>query len=212
MPEPDFTFTKPPTALSQASCHAHSCSNCEAWHRRQRMAQHFPRCPAPVGSSRCHSWSTLLVALCQKFATSFSWLHERHPSRCMRPHNMRGSSPPFQMRQQLWGWLRRGPRATCQGCSPMTDSEIHPLDKSSVQSSRETQSRPGDRESGACPQAPHVRDPHQLAPPGDVLHLTIDQLCCHLPLGHFPPSTKHFKPLANMSRETQRRTHSSHRS
>jgi hypothetical protein len=43
------------------------------------MAQHFPRCPAPVGSSRCHSFCPLEVSLCQKFATSFSLLHERHP-------------------------------------------------------------------------------------------------------------------------------------
>jgi len=94
----------------------------------------------------------------------------------------------------------------------MTDSEIHPLDKSSVQSSRETQSRPGDCESGACPKAHHVRDPHQLAPPVDFLHLTIYQLCCYLPLVHFPASTKHFKPLAKMSRETHRSTHASHHS
>ena len=84
----------------------------------------------------------------------------------------------------------------------MTDSGIHPLDKSGVQSSRETQSLQGDRESGACLKAHHVRDLHQLAPPVTFFHLTLYQLCCHLPLVHFPASTKHFKPLAKMSRQS----------
>ena len=56
----------------------------------------------------------------------------------------------------------------------MTDSEIHSLDKSSVQSSREPQSLQGELDSRSCPQAHHVRDPYQLAPPVDFLYLTID--------------------------------------
>ncbi len=53
----------------------------------------------------------------------------------MGSHKMIVSSPPLQMGQQVWGLLGCGPRATCQSCYPMTDRQIHPLDKSSVQSS-----------------------------------------------------------------------------
>ena len=165
------------------------------------MAQHFPRCPAPVGSSRCHSWGTLEVSPCQKFATSFSWLHERHPSRCMRPHNMIGSSPPFQMRQQPWGRLRRGPGAAGQRCHAMADGQIHPLNKSGVQPSREAQSHQGHLESGLCPQAHHVRDPNQLAPSVAFLHLAIDQTSLHLPPALVAPSTFHVSPPPKMGRQ-----------
>jgi hypothetical protein len=49
---------------------------------------------------------------------------------------------------------------------------------------------------------PHHRGhPHQLAPPGALVHLAINQLCCHLPLRHVPSSTNHLEPLSEMSRE-----------
>jgi hypothetical protein len=51
----------------------------------------------------------------------------------------------------------------------------------------------------------------KLASPVAFLHLARDQACRHVPLGHFPASTNHFKPLAKMGRETQRSTSSNHR-
>ena len=75
------------------------------------------------------------IALRQQSAPSLSWLHERHAQGVVRTHKMVGRSPPFQMGQQLWGLLGRGPRATGQRCYPMTDSQIHSLDKSGIQSS-----------------------------------------------------------------------------
>ena len=70
------------------------------------------------------------------------------------------SPPPFQMGQQLWGLLGRGPRATCQRGYPMTDAQIDPFNKSGVQPSREAHSLQGDREICLCPQAHHRRDPY----------------------------------------------------
>ena len=56
-------------------------------------------------------------------------------------------SPPFQMGQQLWGLLGSGPGAACQRRHAMSHRQIHPLDKSRVQPSREAQSLQGDLES-----------------------------------------------------------------
>ncbi len=76
----------------------------------------------------------------------------------MGTHKMIVSSPPLQMGQELWGGLRRGSGAACQSCHPMADGQIHPLNKSGVQPSREAQSRPRDLESRLCPKAHHMRD------------------------------------------------------
>ena len=74
-----FIFIKPPTAMSRGFFTFHPRSTFEAWHWRQGIRQHFRHCPPSVGSSRCHSWGTLPVTLRYQFATSLSWLHERHP-------------------------------------------------------------------------------------------------------------------------------------
>ena len=49
-------------------------------------------------------------------------------------------SPPFQMGQQLWSLLGRGPGAACQSRHAMADRQIHPLNESCVQPSREAHS------------------------------------------------------------------------
>ena len=110
-------------------------------------------------------------------------------------------SPPLQVGQQLWGGLRRGPGATRQRCHPMADGQIDPLDTSGVESTRETQSLQGDFESRLCPQAHHMRDSHQLAPPVAFFHLAIYQARRYLPLAYMPPSPNHLKPLAKMGCE-----------
>ena len=46
-------------------------------------------------------------------------------------------SPPLQMGQQVWRLLGRGPGAACQRGYSMADGQIHPLNKSRVQPSRE---------------------------------------------------------------------------
>jgi hypothetical protein len=61
--------------------------------------------------------------------------------------------------------------------------------------------RPRDLKSCACSQAHHMRDPHQLAPPGAFFHLPIDQASLHLPLACFPPKAPHLEPLSKMGRE-----------
>src|SRR5258708_27229012 len=113
-------------------------------------------------------------------------------------HKMIVGSRPVQMGQKLWGLLSRGPCATCQRCHPMTDGQIHPLDKSGVQPSREAHPLQGDFESGACPKSHYVSDPHQLAPTVAFFHLTVYHPRCYLPLAHFPPSANHLKPLSTI--------------
>jgi hypothetical protein len=83
----------------------------------------------------------------------------------------------------------------------VTYRQIHPLNKSGVQSSREAQSHQGHLESGLCPKAHHSCHTNQLAPSVAFLHLAIDQTCLHLPLMHFPPSATHLEPLTEVSRE-----------
>src|SRR6266436_2241608 len=111
------------------------------------------------------------------------------------------SSPPFQVGEELRSLLNCGPGAACQCCHSMTDSQWSPLDKSSVEPPREAQSLQGSLESYACSKTHHLRDPHQLAPPKDFLHLTIKQLCRHLPLICFPPTMIHLAPLSKMGRQ-----------
>src|SRR5215469_17422603 len=83
----------------------------------------------------------------------------------------------------------------------MTHREIHPFNKSSIESSCQTQSLQGGLQSGACSKAHHVRHTNQLAPLVAFLHLAVDQARCHLPLAHFPPSPLHLPPLTKVSRE-----------
>lgn len=83
----------------------------------------------------------------------------------------------------------------------MSDRQIDPLDKSGVQSSRETQSLQAGFESGLCSKAHHLCDSNQLAPSVAFLHLAVDQARCHLPLSCFPPLMTRLEPLAKMSRQ-----------
>jgi hypothetical protein len=76
---PAFTFTKPPTAISRGVYLLHSRSQFEAWHRRQRKTEHFPRGPATIGFPRCQSFRTLPVTLRCQLATPLSRLHECYP-------------------------------------------------------------------------------------------------------------------------------------
>ncbi len=46
-------------------------------------------------------------------------------------------SPPFQVGEQLWGLLSRGPSSTRQCCHSMSDRQIHPFNESRVQPTRE---------------------------------------------------------------------------
>src|SRR5258708_37451784 len=114
----------PPPVISGGVSALHSRSTCEVWPRWQGRTEHFPRCPSSVGTSRCHCGGTLEVSLRQELATSFSWLHECHSERCMGTHKVIVSPPPFQMGQELWSRLRRGPGAACQRGHPMTDGQI----------------------------------------------------------------------------------------
>ncbi len=120
----------------------------------------------------------------------------------MGAHKMLGSPPPFQMSQKVWGLLGRGPRATCQRSYPMTDAQIDPFNTSGVQPSREAHPRPRDREICLCPEAHHVRDSHQLTPPGALFHLAVDQTRRHLPtfaLSSLDDAPR--EPVSKMGRE-----------
>jgi hypothetical protein len=77
------------------------------------------------------------VALRQTFATSLAWLHERYSKGVVRSYEVIVGSPALQMGEQRWGLLRRCPGATSQCGYPMADGQIHPLDESGVQPSRE---------------------------------------------------------------------------
>lgn len=108
-------------------------------------------------------------------------------------------APPLEMSQELWGLLSCSPGATCQSCHPMSNGQIHPLNKSSVQPSREAQFLQSDLESSLCSKAHHVRDLYQLTPLVTFLDLAVDQTCRYLPSAGFSPLTPHFLPLSKMS-------------
>lgn len=83
----------------------------------------------------------------------------------------------------------------------MTDRQIHPFNKSRVQSSSEAHLLQSDLESSPCSKAHDVRHPHQLAPLVAFLHLAVEQSFCHLPPEYFPPSASHLEPVSKMGRE-----------
>ena len=86
----------------------------------------------------------------------------------------------------------------------MTDGQIHPLNESGVQSSREAQSLSAGFESVLCSKAHYRRDTNQLAPPIAFLHLAVDQASRHLPPANIAPATAEGEPLTKVSREPHR--------
>jgi len=107
---------------------------------------------------------------------------------------------------QVWGLLRRRPGSTSQRSYSMTDRQIHPLDESGVEPSRQAQFLQGSLKSGFCPQTHHVRHPNQLAPPVGFLHLPVNQARCHLPSARVMSSTTQREPLTKVSGESHRST------
>ncbi len=170
-------------------------------HLWQGAREHLACRPSSVRFSCCHRRRPLPVALCHQLAPSLARLYEPHPQRGMGAYKMIVGAPPLQMSQELWSLLGSGPGPSRERCHPVSDGQIHPLDERRVQPSRETQSLQGDGEICQCPQAHYRRDAHQLAPPVAFLHLTVDQLRCHLPLECFPSSATHLSPLSKMGRE-----------
>jgi hypothetical protein len=76
-------------------------------------------------------------ALRHQVAPSFSRLHERHPQQGMGTHEVILGTPPLEMGEQVWELLRSGPGTACQRCHSMTDGQVHPFNKGSIQPSRE---------------------------------------------------------------------------
>jgi hypothetical protein len=46
-------------------------------------------------------------------------------------------SPPFQVCEQVWGLLGRGPRTASERGNSLSDRQIHPFNKGSIEPSRE---------------------------------------------------------------------------
>ena len=88
--------------------------------------------PSPVGSAGCHSWRSLPVPLSQKFAPSFSRLHERLSQSCMGTHEMIVGAPPLQMGQQLRRLLSCRPGPACERGHAMSNCQIHPFNERRV--------------------------------------------------------------------------------
>src|SRR5437868_4562445 len=77
------------------------------------------------------------VRLCQTFATSLLRLYEPHTQCFVRTHKMVVSPPPLQMGQQVRRLLSRGPGAACESSHPMSDGQVHPLNESGIEPTRE---------------------------------------------------------------------------
>ncbi len=111
--------------------------------------------------------------------------------------------PPLEMSKQLWSLLGSGPGTSCERCHAMTDGQVYPFNKGSIQPSREAHPLQGSLESGLGPQAHHVGHPNQLASPVTFLHLAVDQARRHLPSAHIAPATTQREPLAKVGRESR---------
>ena len=107
-----------------------SLSSANPW---QGAREHFPCCPPLVRFPSCHRRRTLPIALRQTLATSFARFCKGHSQRLVRTYKVIVGTSPFQISQELWGLLSRGPGAACERCHDMTDRQIHPFNKSRVQ-------------------------------------------------------------------------------
>jgi hypothetical protein len=129
------------------------------------------------------------IALGHQLAPSFSRLRQCHSQCCMRAYEMVVGVPPLQMRQEVWRLLCGGPGTASERGYAMANGQIHALDESRVQPSRETQTLQGELKSLLGSQAHHVCDLYQLAPPVAFLHLAVDQTRRYLPSARVVPST-----------------------
>jgi hypothetical protein len=94
-------------------------------------------------------------------------------------------SPPFQVGQEVWGRLRRGPGSTSQRGYSMTDSQMHPFDKGRVEPSREAKSLQDDGESILGSQTHHVRHSHERGIAGSFSSLGHRSVLLPLATGVF---------------------------
>ena len=166
---PCFPFTKPPIAISRSVFSRTPRSHAQVWHWCKGLTQDFPCPPSSVGSASGHGWCPLEVSVGHPLATSFARLRKCHSQRFVRAYEMRVSSPPCEVSQQMWRLLDGGPGATRQCCHPRTHREMHPLDASGVQPSRQAEFLQGGLQSGLCPKAPHVRHTNQPGDPANML-------------------------------------------
>jgi hypothetical protein len=167
----------------------------------QGASEHLAHCPPSGGSAGCQSFGPSEVSWRCQVATSLSWRNQLHPKRGVRTHNMRASSPPLQMDQQLWSRLRLRPGTTSQRGSCMSHGQWSPFHERRVHPSPEASSLQGGGESVLGSKPHHRGHPHQLAPPRALFHLARDQARRHLPPQDFPTSTSHISPRPKMSRE-----------
>jgi hypothetical protein len=126
----DFAAPPVPQHCSEPGVAADSSS---ARDRRQRIPEHFSRRPSSGGSSCGHRWRPLSVPLRHPSTPSYSRLPKCFSERSMRTHKMIVCSPPLKLRQQVWGLLGGGPRATGERCYPMPDRQIYSLNERGVQ-------------------------------------------------------------------------------
>jgi hypothetical protein len=73
-----LSFDSAASAISRSPFPLQGLSPGRVWDRRQGRTEDFPRRPSSMGSSRCHGWSSLAIALRQTFAPSLSGLPEGH--------------------------------------------------------------------------------------------------------------------------------------
>lgn len=107
--------------------------------------------------------------------------------------------PPFEMEQELWCRLRRRPTAADQSGNTLSQGQVHAFNKGRIEPLAQPQPAEGGSQLLRCPTAHPLGYAHQSAPPIDLLDLTIDQPCCHLPVAC--PSSLSLHPFPKMGCE-----------
>ena len=117
----------------------------------------------------------------------------------MRPSEVIVRPPPFEMHQELWRELRCRPTAADQSGNTLSQGQVHAFDKRRIQPPAQAQLDEGGSQLPLCPTAHPMGYAHQSITPIDLLDLTIDQPCCHLPVACLSSLALH--PLSKMGCE-----------
>jgi hypothetical protein len=112
---------------------------------------------------------------------------------------MRVGPPPFEMEQELWRELGRRPTAADQSGNTLSQGQVHAFNQGRLEPPAQPQPAEGGSQLLRCPTAHPLGEAHQSAPPRDLLDLTRDQPCCHLPVACSSSLSLH--PLPKMGCE-----------
>jgi hypothetical protein len=174
-------------------------SGCAECLQRQGQPEQFLHGPASRREPRRHGGGWLPVPLGETVPASFHGRYQRHSSRFVRTHEVRVRPPPLEMEQEVRRQLRCRATAADPSRNTLSQGQLHTFEKGRLEPPAQPQPAEGGPQLLRRPTAHRLGEAHQWAPPRDLLDLTRDQPCCHLPVAC--PSSLALHPFPKMGCE-----------